>query len=169
MSIFVRSCILTLTRKVPPMPDLWLDRVFSLSGLIAMAGWLALVFTPLQPRLAQAVATFIVPAVIGLAYAGLIARYWSEAAGGFSSLDEVSALFGHRGVLLAGWLHYLAFDLFVGAWEVREAQWVGLPHWLTLPALTLTFLFGPIGLLVFLGLRAARLRYAPLRTQGATA
>jgi hypothetical protein len=81
----------------------------------------------------------------------------------------VSALFGHRGVLLAGWLHYLAFDLFVGAWEVREARRVGLPHWLILPALALTFLFGPIGLLVFLALRAARLRYAPLHTQGATA
>ncbi|ANY84049.1 hypothetical protein BB934_37965 (plasmid) [Microvirga ossetica] len=151
------------------MPDLWLDRVFSLAGLMAMAGWLALVLAPLRPRLAQAVATFVIPAVIGLAYAGLIARYWGEAPGGFGSLDEVDALFGHRGVLLAGWLHYLAFDLFVGAWEVREARRVGLPHWLILPPLALTFLFGPIGLLVFLALRAARLRYAPLRTQGATA
>ena len=151
------------------MSDLWLDRVFSLAGLMAMAGWLALVLAPLRPRFAQAVATFVVPAMIGLAYAGLIARYWGEAPGGFGSLDEVSALFGHRGVLLAGWLHYLAFDLFVGAWEVREAQRVGLPHWLILPALALTFLFGPIGLLVFLAFRAARLRYAPLRTQGATA
>jgi hypothetical protein len=151
------------------MPDLWLDRVFSLAGLVAMAGWLALALAPLRPRLAQAVATFVVPAVIGLAYAGLIARYWGEAPGGFGSLDEVGALFGHRGVLLAGWLHYLAFDLFVGAWEVREARRVGLPHWQILPALALTFLFGPIGLLVFLALRAARLRYAPLHTQGATA
>jgi hypothetical protein len=151
------------------MPDLWLDRVFSLAGLAAMAGWLALALAPLRPRLAQAVATFVVPAVIGLAYAGLIARYWGEAPGGFGSLDEVSALFSHRGVLLAGWLHYLAFDLFVGAWEVREARRVGLPHWQILPALALTFLFGPIGLLVFLALRAARLRYAPLHTQGATA
>jgi Domain of unknown function (DUF4281) len=150
------------------MADPWLDHLFLLAGLMAMAGWLPLALAPLRPRLTQTVATFIVPAVIGLAYAGLIARYWGEAAGGFNSLDEVSVLFGHRGMLLAGWLHYLAFDLFVGAWEVREAQRVGLPHWLTLPALALTFLFGPIGLLVFLALRAARLLYAPLRTQGAT-
>ena len=107
--------------------------------------------------------------MIGLAYAGLIARFWGEAPGGFSSLDEVSALFGHRGLLLAGWLHYLAFDLFVGAWEVREAGRVGLPHWMILPALALTFLFGPLGLLVFLALRAARLRRPVARPQGALA
>jgi hypothetical protein len=81
----------------------------------------------------------------------------------------VSALFGHRGLLLAGWLHYLAFDLFVGAWEVREARRVGLPHWLILPALALTFLFGPLGLLVFLALRAARLRRPLARTEGVPA
>jgi hypothetical protein len=151
------------------MPDSLLDSLFSLAGFTAMAGWLALVLAPLRPRLAQAVAAFIVPAVIGLAYAGLIARFWGEAPGGFSSLDEVSALFGHRGILLAGWLHYLAFDLFVGAWEVREAGRVGLPHWMILPALALTFLFGPLGLLVFLALRAARLRRPVARPQGALA
>jgi hypothetical protein len=151
------------------MPDSLLDSLFSLAGFAAMAGWLALVLAPLRPRLAQAVAAFIVPAVIGLAYAGLTARFWGEAPGGFSSLDEVSALFGHRGILLAGWLHYLAFDLFVGAWEVREAGRVGLPHWMILPALALTFLFGPLGLLVFLALRAARLRRPVARPQGALA
>ena len=81
----------------------------------------------------------------------------------------MSALFGNRGILLAGWLHYLAFDLFVGAWEVREAGRVGLPHWLILPALALTFLFGPLGLLVFLVLRAARLRRPLARTEGVPA
>ncbi|KFG69302.1 ABA4-like family protein [Microvirga sp. BSC39] len=151
------------------MSDPLLDRLFSLASLVAMAGWLALVFAPLRPSFAQAVATFIVPTVTGLAYAGLITRYWGESSGGFSSLDQVSTLFNHRGLLLAGWLHYLAFDLFVGAWEVREAQRVGLPHWLILPALALTFLFGPIGLLVFLALRTARLRRPLARTQGATA
>jgi hypothetical protein len=151
------------------MPDSLLESLFSLAGLAAMAGWLALALAPLRPRLAQAVAAFIVPAVIGLAYAGLIARFWGEAPGGFSSLDEVSALFGHRGLMLAGWLHYLAFDLFVGAWEVREAGRVGLPHWMILPALALTFLFGPLGLLVFLALRAARLRRPVARPRGALA
>jgi hypothetical protein len=147
------------------MPDPMLDRVFSLAGLAAMTGWLALVLAPLRPQLAQAVAALLVPALIGLAYAGLIALYWGEAPGGFGSLDEVSALSTHRGVLLAGWLHYLAFDLFVGAWEVREAERVGMPHWMILPPLALTFLFGPVGFLLFLALRAV---FPRARIQGAT-
>lgn len=139
------------------MSELVLDRMFSLGGMGALCGWFALALSPLHPRLAQAVAGWVIPSVLGLAYAGLIALFWGESAGGFGSLAEVSALFDHRGLLLAGWLHYLAFDLFIGAWEVREAHRVGLPHWSILPALALTFLFGPIGLLVFLALRVLRL------------
>ena len=151
------------------MPDPLLDRLFSLAGFAAMTGWLALALAPLRPRLAQMVAGWIIPALIGVAYAGLIARYWGESTGGVGSLGEVSALFDHRGLLLAGWLHYLAFDLFVGAWEVREAERVGIPHLLVLPALVLTFLFGPIGLLVFLGLRAWRRSRPAIRLQGEAA
>ena len=61
-------------------------------------------------------------------------------------------LFGDEALLLAGWVHYLAFDLFVGSWEVRDAQRLGIPHLLVVPCLVLTFLFGPVGLLLYLGL-----------------
>ena len=101
----------------------------------------------------RSLAAWIVPSVLGLIYAALIVRYWREAEGGFGSLSEVGTLFSHPGLLLAGWLHYLAFDLLVGAWEVREARRIGLPHGAVLPALLLTFLFGPIGFLAFLALR----------------
>jgi hypothetical protein len=141
-----------------------LESLFSLGGTAALIGWAALALSPLWPSLAQLLAARIVPVLIGLAYAALILRFWGEATaagGGFGSLDQVAALFDHRGLLLAGWLHYLAFDLFVGAWEAREAERVGLPHWALVPALTLTFLFGPVGLLLFLGLRALRLRRSP--------
>jgi hypothetical protein len=149
------------------MPDPLLDRLFSAAGTLALVGWIALAASPLRPRLAQALAAWIVPGLLAALYAGLIALFWRESTGGFGSLDEVSALFGHRGLLLAGWIHYLAFDLHVGAWEVREAGRIGLPHWSILPALALTFLFGPAGLLVFFALRAARLRGPFARPQGA--
>jgi hypothetical protein len=55
-------------------------------------------------------------------------------------------------------VHYLAFDLFVGSWEVRDAQRLGLPHGMVIPCLVLTFLFGPIGLGLFLLLRAGMKR-----------
>jgi hypothetical protein len=63
-------------------------------------------------------------------------------------------LFENRWALLAGWTHYLAFDLFVGTWEVRDARASGIPHLLVLPCLGLTFLFGPAGWLLYMALRA---------------
>jgi hypothetical protein len=74
--------------------------------------------------------------------------------GGFSSLTGVSALFDNPWGLLAGWTHYLAFDLFIGGWEVRDARRRGIPHLLVVPALALTFLLGPGGLLLYLGIRS---------------
>jgi len=50
-------------------------------------------------------------------------------------------------LLLAGWVHYLAFDLFIGSWEVEDAAANGIPHWLLLPCLFLTLMVGPVGLL----------------------
>ncbi|MDP2121570.1 MAG: ABA4-like family protein [Hoeflea sp.] len=136
------------------------DTLFQLSGPVAMAGWLALALTPFAPRLAQMTASLVIPVILSIAYAALILSNWSGAEGGFGSLADVMLLFTNPAIALAGWLHYLAFDLFVGAWEVRTARRESIPHLLVLPCLVLTFLFGPIGLLVFLGLRLVRGRFA---------
>ena len=39
---------------------------------------------------------------------------------------------------------------------MRDAQARGIPHALVMPALILTFLFGPAGLLYYLAVRAVR-------------
>lgn len=129
------------------------EQIFSLSSPMALLGWAALLAAPLAPRAAQVVAGAAVPLLLSLAYAGLVLAFWSEAPGGFGSLAEVQALFTHPQIALAGWLHYLAFDLFVGAWEVRTARAEAIPHWAVIPCLALTFLFGPAGLLAFAILR----------------
>lgn len=143
------------------------DALFQLSGPVAIAGWLALALTPLAPRLTQLAASLIIPAILSLAYAALILAHWSGAEGGFNSLADVMLLFTNPAVALAGWLHYLAFDLFVGAWEIRTARRTGIPHLLVLPCLVLTFLFGPIGLLAFLGLRLVYRQFVPTASEGA--
>ena len=56
--------------------------------------------------------------------------------------------------MLVGWVHYLAFDLWVGAWAVEDAGKRGVPHWAMVPVLFLTLMAGPIGLLVYLAARA---------------
>jgi hypothetical protein len=61
-------------------------------------------------------------------------------------------------IVVAGWIHYLIFDLFVGAWETRDAQRRGIPHVLVLPCLIATWMIGPVGLLLYVLLRFFRTR-----------
>ncbi len=128
--------------------------LFQYSGPLVLLGWLALALSPLAPRLAQIVAGLAIPAILSVAYTALILVHWADAPGGFSSLADVMALFTDPPVALAGWLHYLAFDLLIGAWITRTARREGIPHLLILPCLVPTFLFGPAGFLAFLILRA---------------
>ena len=84
--------------------------------------------------------------------------HWSGHPGGYGSLEAVRQLFTSPWILTAGWLHYLAFDLFCGAWQAREAQSLRIAHVLVVPCLILTFVFGPMGYLFFLALRAMQRR-----------
>ncbi|WP_216824666.1 ABA4-like family protein [Paragemmobacter aquarius] len=95
------------------------------------------------------VAGSVVPLLLAVAYAGLILGHWADAEGGFGSLADVAKLFANPWLLLAGWLHYLCFDLLVGAWIVRRALAEGVAHGFVVPCLALTFLFGPVGFLLF--------------------
>lgn len=128
--------------------------LFQFTGPLALCGWIALILSPLAPRLADRIAGLAIPGLFAVLYAGLILAHWADAPGGFDSLANVMALFTDPPVALAGWTHYLAFDLFVGAWITRTARAEGIPHLLILPCLALTFLFGPAGFLAFLILRA---------------
>lgn len=129
------------------------DSLFQIANPLAMAGWLALALSPLAPRPALLLAGGVVPLILSLAYTGLILAFWSGAEGGFATLAQVQRLFTDPHVALAGWLHYLAFDLLIGAWATRTARDEGIPHLFLLPCLALTFLFGPAGFLAFSALR----------------
>jgi hypothetical protein len=134
------------------------ETVFSIANLLALSGWVLLIFAGRARWAAGLVTGAILPLLFAVLYSGLVLLHWSGADGSFSSLAGVQALFANPWMLLAGWIHYLAFDLFVGSWEVRDAREHGIPHLWTLPALVLTFLFGPAGLLVYLLLRTLRIR-----------
>lgn len=133
-----------------------LDLVFRAANATAAAAWLGLALSPLWPRWSDRLAGLAAPLLLAVPYAGLMLAFWSRADGGFDTLENVMRLLARPELALAGWLHYLAFDLFVGAWEARTARTDGIPFLLVLPCLGLTFLFGPAGLLAFCALRAAR-------------
>jgi len=130
-----------------------LEKIFSACSMVAMLGWLLLIFLPRWKWTARFIAACIIPLALAVVYLLLVVTHFGQSEGGFGSLAEVSLLFRNPHNLLAGWIHYLAFDLFIGAWEVRDAQKVGLHHLLVVPCLLLTFLFGPVGLLLYFMLR----------------
>jgi len=134
-----------------------LERIFSLASVIAAVGWLFLIVVPKRP-LALHVAGVFFPFLLALMYLYFIAMNIRGAEGGFGSLADVATLFQKRELLLAGWIHYLCFDLFIGAWEIRDSQRHGIPHLVVIPCLIMTFMLGPIGLLFYFAIRSANLR-----------
>jgi hypothetical protein len=133
------------------------ERLFSVASAFAMLGWLLLVILPKRP-VAQHIAGLFFPLLLSVGYLILIFLHFRGAEGGFGSLADVATLFSKRELLLAGWIHYLAFDLFIGGWEVRDSQQHGIPHLVVIPCLLMTFMLGPIGLLFYFLIRSAKLR-----------
>lgn len=130
------------------------ESVFSVCNTLALAGWITLLAGAQKPW-GPGVARWLALAFAAV-YIVVLAAHFGESDGGFGALPEVMKLFTNRWVALGGWIHYLAFDLFVGAWIVETGQSDQLPWWRIVPALPLTFLFGPAGLLLFTILRGKR-------------
>ena len=134
--------------------------LFSAFNMLAMAGWIILAMSVILKRdwLRDVLAGTYIPVAISAAYTILIVFFFAGAEGGFDTLENVQMLFTSPWAALAGWIHYLAFDLFMGARIARGFAGQGLPRWPLVLLLPLTFLFGPIGYLAFEIIKAANLR-----------
>lgn len=125
------------------------EQGFSLASMAASLGWVALIFLPRWSWLTDFLKYGLISG-LSLFYAVLIFLFFFKVeGGGFNSIAQVRALFMSDGGLLAGWVHYLAFDLFVGLWIAEEAKKIAMSRFLQAPILIATFMFGPIGLLIF--------------------
>jgi hypothetical protein len=136
-----------------------LDLLFRIASTLALAGWIALALSPLQRPLAVFAARAVAAVLCGGYLAVLIHALGNGPAPdwrAFNSLDGVMGLLHTREAFLAGWVHYLAFDLFTGAWEAETAPASRMPHAVLLVCLFLTFMAGPVGLLAYLLIRAGR-------------
>lgn len=131
------------------------DVIFAIGNGLALLSWVALALSPYRARWAPRVRFItgrVVPLIFGLVYVALFATT-GMGDGGFDSPAAVQRLFSVPALLTAGWLHYLAFDLFVGAWIAERGGALGIAHLALLPVLALTLMFGPAGLLAFALLR----------------
>lgn len=132
------------------------ETLFTVCNYGVIPAWLLLAFLP-HHRLTQTLVHAVwVPLLLGPLY--VWALFFGPPAvegAGFGSLEGVRLLFQSPVALLAGWVHYIVFDLFIGAWIVRDARREGINHWLTVPCLFATLMAGPAGLMLYLLLRLA--------------
>ena len=126
------------------------DQILQNGNLLAMVGWVILILGPRQFRAVYWLPKFVIPGLLSVGYAGLLLPNFFASEGGFGSIEEIRLLFASDHLLAAGWLHYLAFDLFVGAWIAKASDEAGISRIIQFPILLATFMFGPIGLLLFI-------------------
>jgi len=132
------------------------DLLFSLINLSVMPAWALLILAPKWSVTETLVHSMLYPLLLGAVYiGGMVLAYMGQGAegGSFTTIEGVRTLFSTDVGMIIGWTHYLVFDLFVGAWEARDAQRRGVNHWILVPCLILTFMLGPIGLFLYLILR----------------
>ncbi len=125
--------------------------VFSLSNLIALLMWVLMILLPKWKVTRFLIDFKAIPIVLSVVYVIYIVQ--AMLIGGlmdFGSLSSVMALFTSENAALAGWVHYLAFDLLVGMWILNQNKDLNIPQILIAPCLFLTFMFGPVGFLFFI-------------------
>ncbi len=125
------------------------ETIFSIVNILAMAGWILLILVPRWDWTQKIIVSGGIPLLLSVAYLVLVVMFFGQSDGGFDSLENVMKLFTNKWSVLAGWIHYLAFDLFVGSWEVKDSQKKAISHWFVIPCLIFTFMLGPIGFLLY--------------------
>jgi hypothetical protein len=129
------------------------NQIFSICNSLALGTWIVLIFFPFWKNRDQYIFGCII-ILLAIVYSWFIfSTINKDIFKDFSTLSGVSDLFANKTMLLAGWIHYLAFDLLAGIYIVRNAEKNSINHWLISPTLLLTFLFGPFGLLLYFLLR----------------
>jgi hypothetical protein len=118
------------------------EMIFGVANAWALLAWVVLALTPKREVVVPYV-FFAGSVLLACLYAGLIIPLM---AGCISDG-------GPAGRATIGWIHYLAFDLFVGIWIARNADQHKIARWLQVPILFFTLMAGPIGLLLYLLLR----------------
>ena len=133
------------------------DFLFGLASLVSLLGWIILAIAIVwnKPLLRDVIAGRVFPFGLSALYTVLIAAFFFKVEGGYDTLAHVQMLFTFSWVALAGWVHYLAFDLFIGAAIACGVMQQGLPRLFLIILLPVTFLFGPAGYFLFVILRTA--------------
>ncbi len=140
--------------------------VFLICNYGILPAWSLLVLAPRSKWTRRVVHSMFVPVLLAAVYLTALIVEPESSKGDFGTLEGVMKLFTEAWIVLAGWVHYLVFDLFIGAWEVRDAERHDIPHLYVVPCLLFTLMLGPIGLAMYLLLRFALRRNLWLAEDG---
>ncbi len=132
-----------------------LELIFAAANAIVLPAWVLLLAAP-GWRWTRRVAAVVTPSLLSMVYVYFFLLQFRVLGGSFTTLAQVSRLFSVPTVVLAGWIHYLAFDLFVGSWMARDGLERQIPRLVMIPCLLLTLMLGPLGLLVYRAIRWSR-------------
>lgn len=131
------------------------SQAFKIANTVALLSWILLAAFPRKAWLLQSLRYGVI-SVFAIVYSIVVAMFFFKIeGGGFNTLQEVKNLMAADAGAFAGWVHYLAFDLFIGLWIAENADRLKLHRLLQLPILFATFMFGPLGLLIFYCVSAA--------------
>ncbi len=135
------------------------SEIFSLANLTVMPMWVLMVFLPKWKVTRFLIDFKVIPIVLSVIYViYILVAMLNHGFMDFGSLSSVMELFREEDALLAGWVHYLAFDLLVGMWILDRNRESGIHQLLIVPCLLLTFMFGPTGFLLFMAIKMVKQR-----------
>jgi hypothetical protein len=132
------------------------ELAYTVCNATAAVCWMPLVLALRAPFTRQWTATPLPPMAFALVYTALAVRMIAGDGGGsMDSLADLRRGFASDPVLLLAWVHYLSFDMLVGFWIARDSTRLRLNTWVVRICLIFTFMLGPVGLLMYAGLRLA--------------
>ena len=117
--------------------------------------WLILIFFP-NSKICRIFVTSIFPflilsgAYIFILYKSYLASYdYSSNFDLYLNKDNLKSLLSNDYFLIMFWIHFISINLFTGGWIVKDSQKLNINKFLIIIPLIITYLIGPIGLIVY--------------------
>ena len=132
-----------------------MEQVFKLANVSVIPFWILMIFAPNWKWTRRVIGSLWIIAIPAVLYVILILPGLASLFGELMNpqLADIAELLGTKEGATLAWLHFLAFDLFVVRCAYLDAQERHVPVWLSSPSLFLILMMGPLGLVVYLGIR----------------
>ena len=135
-----------------------METLFQLSALLVVPFWLLIVLLPKWQWTRRIMNTILVIVPAALLYLFLLVSNLDTTVDFLThlfppTLAVIQTLFGTIAGATIAWVHFGAFDLFVGRWVYLDSQAEGISAWIVSPILLVVFLLGPLGFLLYLATR----------------